>query len=277
VSYYASSLGNCLGPSPSGETNLSGLPETAFTLRFGSAPPYADTLEKAVQLVYVRSNYNRNTTNNRGSLPGFPTEYYSKGLVQDVMDQYRRFSGTGTAAHLTTVTISTPAAADTYGQVTTALMPRYPGASVEVTRAILRDWFYATIDGKSKPSLLLPAAQRYPTPGALAMLALEDEQRKVQEQKAELEKETFFGRIGAAVTNLFSAPGELASAATTTAKVAGIGVAVIGVGALGLIGWAVAGKIKQFDVNRAYGESQRTARTIGPDVARVAVTKGLAA
>lgn len=276
MSYYASYLGNCFSVSTPGETTLSGLPETTFALRFGSAPAYASTLDDAIQLVYVRSNYNRNTEANRGSLPSFPREYFSKTLVRDTMDQYRRFSGTGVVQHLTTETISAKAATDTYQQVTTALLPRYPAIGVETTRSILREWFYATIDGKARPSLLLPAAQRYPTPGALAMLALEDAQREVQEKKAELEKDTFLGRIGAGIANLFSAPGELASAATTTAKVAGVGAVVVGVGALGLIGWAVAGKIKQFDVNRAYGESQKTARKIGPDVARVAVTKGLA-
>lgn len=276
TSYLRSSyLGNCLGPMES--SGLSGIPETVFAVRIGTAPEYAETLADAITHVYVRANYNRNISAGRGSLPAMPTVYYSRALVQAVMDRYRKLSGTGTVQHLTPETINTSVATDVYQQVSSSLMANYPALTLDTAKHILREWFQATMDGKIKPVLLLPAAQRYPTPGSEGMFTMDEERRKVSEEKAELQKETFLGRIGAAAANLLGAPGELASAATTTAKVAGVGVVVVGLGALGALSWAVIGKLRQLDVNRAYHDSQVTARKVGPGALRLAATKGLAA
>lgn len=263
------------GPTATTHEGLSGLPESTFALRIGTAPAYASTLTEAKKMVYVRANYNRNLAAHGGSLPNVPTKFYSDKLVGDVMDAYRTLAGTGTVKHITTETVATTAATDTYNQVTSRLLTTYPGITVDVARTIMREWLYATVDGKVKAELLLPAAQRYPTAGALAMLANDEARREINEEKESLSKETFFGKIGASIANLLAAPGELASAATTTAKVAGVGVVVLGVGVVGTIVWTVASKIRQLDVNNVVNQGHETIRQVGPEAANLALTRGV--
>lgn len=253
---------------------LSGIPESTFAVRIGTAPSYASTLAEAKKLVYVRANYNRNVATNGGTLPTVPTKFYSEKLVGDIMDSYRTLAGTGTVKHITTETVATTAATDTYNQITSALLRSYPGITVDTPRAIMREWLYATVDGLVKAELLLPAAQRYPTAGAQMMLANDEARREINEEKEALAKESFFGRIGASVANLLSAPGELASAATTTAKVAGVGVVVLGVGIVGTVVWTITQKIRQLDVNNVVNQGHQTIRQVGPEAAQLVLTKG---
>lgn len=253
---------------------LSGLAETAFSARIGTAPTYADSLDEAVQLVYVRANYNANKNANSGSLPLIPKEYYSKKLVSAIIEKYRNLSGTGVVPHLTDLTISTPTATDIYDQVTSHLRQSYPAITADVSRAILREFFYAVVDKIISAELLLPAVSRYPTAGAQAMLALEEQRRQNKEDAEANAKDTFFGRIGAGFINLFSAPGELASAATTTAKIVGIAVPVCVVTIIGGIVYVFVSKGRQLDVNSAFREQQKTIREVGPEVAAVAMQRG---
>lgn len=284
MSYYARSIGDCIGtgrivPSspllmqPAG--GLSGIPESTFAAMIGTSPDYASNLSSAVKLVYVRANYNANISANGGSLPWKPTTYYSEKLVSAVIDTYRKLSGTGVVRHLTPETISTADATDTYNQVVGKLLVPYSNLKTETVRQILREFFYATVDQKIDPEILLPAIERYPTAGASAMMSQQEQTRKNQEEKEALEKQGFFGQIGAAVMNIFRAPGDLASAATTTAKVAGIGAAVVILGGTSLLVIGIYKKITQFDVNANYKEVQKTVRKVGPDVAQIAMTKGM--
>lgn len=256
------------------QEGLSGIPESVFAAVVGTAPEKATTLDSAIQLVYVRANWNKNIEVNGGKLPNKPVRYYSKTLVADVMNAYRQKAGTGVIKHITGETVSTSKATDAYTQVQASILPKYPSATIEVIRTIMRTWYYATVDGVVKADLILPAVNRYPTEGANAMMALDERHREVDEQKRALEEQTFFGRIGAAVTNLVSAPGELASAATTTAKVAGVGVVVGGLGLVAIIVWSITGKIRQLDANEAMREQHRTIRELGPGVAAAVIRKG---
>lgn len=257
--------------------SLSGLPETSFATFIGTAPDYASSLDEAIKFVYVRANYNRNIEANGGKLPLKSTTFYSEKIVAAIIKKYRELCATGVVRHLTTETISTPFATDVYSQVTSALLVPYSSLKIETVRAVLREFFYAVVDQKIDPEILLPAIERYPTPGAQAMYAQREEQRKNQEEKDAADKQTFFGSLGAAVLNIFRAPGDLASAATTTATVAGIGLAVVGVTGIGLLVYGVYKKINQLDVNQTFAEQQKTIRKIGPDTVAAVVRGGIAA
>lgn len=253
---------------------LSGIAESTFATIIGTAPDYAANLSDAIKLVYVRANYNANVRENGGALPWKPTTYFTEKLVGRVIETYRTLSGSGVVPHLTGETISTPSATDVYNQVTGKLLVNYPNLRVDTTRAILREFFYATVDQKVHPELLLPAVQRYPTPGAQAMMAQGEEQRKINEEKAKQEQQSFLGQFGAAFLNIFRAPGDLASAATTTAKVAGIGVTSVVVTGAGFLLYGIYRKVREFDVNRGFAEQQRTVREVGPAAAAAIVRRG---
>ena len=259
---------------PHNSETLDGLPESAFATLIGTAPDRATTLDQAKQLVYVRANWNKNLEANGGKLPYRPIKYFSRDLVGTIMDTYRNRAGTGVIKHITGATVATAQATDAYTQIQSAILTRYPSANIDVVRTIMRTWYYATVDGVIASSLILPGVQRFPTEGAAQMLALDERHRALDEAKQELGKETFFGRIGSAVTSLFAAPGELASAATTTAKVAGVGVVVVGLGVVATVVWSVTGKIRQLDANEAMREQHKTIRQIGPDVASAVIRKG---
>lgn len=254
---------------------LSGLSETSFATFIGTAPDYAANLNDAVKLVFVRANYNTNVKQNGGKLPLKPTTYYSEALVGKIIGTYRELAGTGVVRHLTNETISTAYATDTFNQVMAKLLVPYSNLKVDVVRTVLREFFYAVVDQSIDPEILLPAIERYPTPGAAAMYKQREEQRKNQEAKIALEKQSFFGSIGAAVLNIFRAPGDLASAATTTATIAGAGLAVVVVGGVGLLLFGVYKKVNQFDTNVAFSEQQKTIRKIGPDTVAAIVRKGV--
>ncbi|MBU3742448.1 MAG: hypothetical protein FGM24_09225 [Candidatus Kapabacteria bacterium] len=280
MSFYGTSIQDCLSPRTEysalgGVTQgLSGIAESAFATLIGTAPDYAASLTDAVKLVYVRANYNANVQASGGTLPWNPTKYYSEKLVGGIIGTYRTLAGTGVVVHLTGETIASPAATDVYNQVTGKLLKNYPNLKVDTTRTILREFFYATVDQKIDPEILLPSVQRYPTAGAQAMMAQGEEQRKLNEAKAAQENQGFLGQFGAAFLNLFRAPGDLASAATTTAKVAGIGVTTVVVTGAGFMLYAIYRKVREFDVNRGFAEQQRTVREVGPAAAAAIVRRG---
>lgn len=281
---YAPSLHDCLALTPrsaptynltdAAAPGLSGLAEMSFAMIVGTAPEYASVLDDAIRIVHVRANYNANTDANGGTLPLKPTEYYSRKLVADVIATYRKLSGTGVAAHITEVTVSAAAGRDTYDQVTTRLIPRYPGIRPETAKTILREFLYAVVGKRISAELLLPAVQRYPTPGAAELYETDEQSRENRETKAKLEESTFWGRLGSGFLSLFNAPGDFISAATTTAKVAGIGIVGVGLGLTALLGYGLYRKINQFDVNKGYRIQHGTIRRAGPDVAAAIMRKG---
>ncbi len=281
---YAPSLGDCLGPSlpyafgsgiaTEASPGLSGLPETAFAVLIGTAPERASSLDDTIRVVHVRANYNANNAAHGGKLPLKPTEYYSRELVADVIGMYRKLSGTGTVVHVTEKTVSTDAGRDVYEQVTTHLIPSYPAIRAATVQTILREFLYAVVDKRVPADLLLPAVARYPTPGSGELLSTEEQRRENNEKAAKLEESTFWGRLGSGFLGLFSAPGKLIDAATTTATIAGVGVVVVGLGLTALIGYGVYRKITQFDVNRGYRTQHETIRRIGPATAAAIVRKG---
>lgn len=63
---------------PQKSETLDGLPESAFATLIGTAPDRAMTLDQAKQLVYVRSNWNKNLEANGGKLPYRPIKYYPR-------------------------------------------------------------------------------------------------------------------------------------------------------------------------------------------------------
>lgn len=281
---YAPSLRGCLGPSAphvldlgtvaEAEPGLSGLAETAFAVIVGTAPDRAATLDDTIRLIHVRANYNANTGANGGKLPLRPTEYFSRKLVADVIGTYRKLSGTGVTVHITEKTVSTTAGRDAYEQVTTKLIPLYPGIQPDTVKTILREFLYAAVDKRVPAVLLLPAVGRYPTPGSAELLETDEQSRENSEKAAALEESTFWGRVGAGFLGLFSAPGKIISAAATTATIAGVGVVVVGLGLTALLGYGVYRKVREFNVNEGYRIQHGTIRRAGPDVAAAITRRG---
>jgi len=235
--------------------HLSGITDTV--IGFGLTIPNATTHEDVVNTIYSRLNFNANV----GSI--WKTEKFSKELVSNVLWSYKVL-----------VLDNKIGFYDPKGQNTSSynLIANYIGNNKKVVpthttiATILNDLYWA-VNGTPpavNPIVLYP--QRTGT-SEEARRAMDIQEQYAQAAKANVEAQAAKDKTGVinSVTGLLTTGADSASRLATIMSYAVPGVVIVG--GLTVI-TLVFLKVKQFDTNNAYNQTQKTTRKLGPDIAK---------
>jgi hypothetical protein len=231
-----------------------------FSTVFGwQAPEYGTTWNDAVQIVYARTNHNYNAR--QGS--SYQTEYVTKSDVGSVMDAWIKLRSSNKVSDFNPASSETlrNAALSAQNQIGSSRAPQR-----EKVEAILRELFNA-VNGNPQAvaaHFLYPeGAQNLPERAATAHQRTSATNQQATTAKAAEEDDCgIFCTIKKTIKNIFAIPGEMAGAATTSARIMSIAVPVVLITAAGVLIYIVGRKVLQLDSNKAL-DSYASARTGG--------------
>lgn len=211
-------------------------------------PSYANDWDGAVQVVYARSNY----AENKRLGNSYQREYFTKSDVGATMYAYKQLF------NAKKVTGYNPAASDAAQSVRMIQLNLGDGSpSIDAIKVIMREFYYA-VEGSPQQ---IHARQLYPATSVADLTPKQQEtfQRSEQSSKKAVEQvkaeeadsPSFLGAVKGFFVSIFTAPGELLGAATSSAKIFAWGVPLVIVFGVGFLLYAIIKKFGELDGNKA--------------------------
>ena len=236
------------------DTQYSPLSGVQHMSGFGVKHPLATTESQAAQNLYNRVNYNYNwDENGKKKFLVYPTEAYSKSLVEKVIKSYRILVAAKKIAPINNMKDTTH-----FNNVVNKVADYTKDVSIAVTSHLLKELFYAVRSSKDiSEEILSPGFRDNPTPEQLASWNTEQARIELNQEQEDFDKKKedcgFFCKIGNGAADFVGAAG-------TTAKIISIGVPVVLItGVAGLL-YVVGKKIMQVDSNNVVNQYSATSR-----------------
>lgn len=161
---------------------LSGVVENVL---WGDAPRSAKTQSEAIQLVYVRANWNYNyDSSGKKRFAVKPTTAYSKELVERVIKAYTEY-----AYSFPAMAMDNWSKAGSTREVATQYVAAKTKTSNTVTQIILNELYATYADGTTNLDVVAPRAISEPTAEQKRALAIDKQRQELDAQKAKTELE----------------------------------------------------------------------------------------